>query len=498
MKNIIALFLTVCIFSACKKDFLKEEPKGQLLPEGFFKTNASLELAVTGMYSTFNLAYNIDEFDAPLMGADDVTTRATNKETYRAFDLFAADNTNERMTDTWKNHYALISATNFVINGYSEAIEATQKERDLAAGQAYFSRAYAYFYLVRVWNRIPLILTNKPDYTVIKSEPQKVYDLIISDLTKAENLLPNNWNEVPFKIGIAPTTGSAKALLASVYLNMAGYPLKDISKYALAATKAKEVIDNSEVYGYRLLTDFDELWRDKKFNSEIVFGLIYNNTSSANVFADLNVRAPFPTQPEEEGGWDDYFAEINFFNNFPAGPRKDATFQTVIRKSAISTISWQQGVQKHPYYKKMRAANGEGNLTTPWEFVNWMSSRTNMLIRYAEVKLIYAEAQAMASGVDASTYKEVNDVRIRAGLTVLPQGLSQTAFRDSVVQERAWEFAGNEMCSRWYDLVRLERVEQANANRHPDEMPLTNQPTKSRYFAPIPAIELQLNPNLAN
>ncbi len=34
-------------------------------------------------------------------------------------------------------------------------------------------------------------------------------------------------------------------------------------------------------------------------------------------------------QPGDDGeGWDEYFSEINFFNAFPAGPRKDATFQT--------------------------------------------------------------------------------------------------------------------------------------------------------------------------
>ena len=85
------------------------------------------------------------------------------------------------------------------------------------------------------------------------------------------------------------------------------------------------------------------------------------------------------------------------------------------------------------------------------------------LIRYAHVLLIYAEAQARANGsADSDAYDAVNAIRQRAGLAPL-SGLSNTDFINSVVQERAWEFAGE--YTRWFDLVRLEMVESANANK---------------------------------
>jgi len=129
-------------------------------------------------------------------------------------------------------------------------------------------------------------------------------------------------------------------------------------------------------------------------------------------------------------------------------------------------------------------------------YFSYASNRTSVVMRYAEVKLIYAEAQAMSSSPDASAYKEINDVRRRAGLADLTPGLSQTAFRDSVVMERAWEFAGPEQGQRWFDLVRLERVEVANSNRHEWELPLVNQPSKLFYFSTIPYQERVINPNL--
>ena len=73
---------------------------------------------------------------------------------------------------------------------------------------------------------------------------------------------------------------------------------------------------------------------------------------------------------------------------------------------------------------------------------NWAGSRTIYMMRYAEVLLTYAEAKAMSASPDATAYNAINAVRHRAGLTDLQPGLSQTAFRDSVVAERGWEFAG--------------------------------------------------------
>lgn len=60
-------------------------------------------------------------------------------------------------------------------------------------------------------------------------------------------------------------------------------------------------------------------------------------------------------------------------------------------------------------------------------------------------------------------------------------------FGDSVIMERAREFAGGEpIISRWLDLVRLERVKEVAAERGSQEFPLAKSPTKDDYFMPIP------------
>lgn len=179
----------------------------------------------------------------------------------------------------------------------------------------------------------------------------------------------------------------------------------------------------------------------------------------------------------------------------------DATFKTNMKTPDGINLTWEQTVQKHPYYNKMTYANGSNpinyydNYQDPYYF-SFSSNRTTVLMRFAEVKLIYAEAKAMSASPDATAYQQINDVRMRAGLPNLIAGLSQSAFRDSVVAERAWEFAGPENGQRWFDLVRLEMVESANSNRHANELPLQRAPSKQDYFAPIPFKEKLLNPTL--
>ena len=117
------------------------------------------------------------------------------------------------------------------------------------------------------------------------------------------------------------------------------------------------------------------------------------------------------------------------------------------------------------------------------------------MLRYAHVLLIYAEAQARAIGTpSAEAYTALNQVRSRAGLSDL-SNLTTEGFIDAVVNERAWEFAG-EGTTRWFDLLRLEKVEAANANKHPADLKPIGEITKADYWFPIPLTDASINPNL--
>jgi hypothetical protein len=496
MKKYLLVILVAVSIASCSKDSLHEQN------DEFFKSTEELDKRVTEMYEFLNLMFNDPREYCYYLGGDDVTSNpAMNSGYYMVFDLFAPRSGGwyGNSYTFWYSCYNSISQTSTIIMNLEKAEsnpKIPESRRQSALGQAYFIRGLTNYFLTRIWGEIPLITDpNVSDYNKNASFTE-IYDLIVSDLNKAESILPDNWKNDPDATELEkstyyarPTTGSAKALLASVYLNMAGFPLKEISNYSLAVAKAKEVIDNKSKYGYDLLPGFADLWLNaNNINKETVFGCFYNRQVDPAVsFAMTNMVCPLVHKPANlGGGWGDLYAELAFFDEFPSGPRKDATFLTEAQKSpADQPIPWQDFRSQHPHFKKWLDIEGF-SYDNMDQYIDWRSSRTIMIIRYAEVLLTYAESKAMSDGPDASAYEAINHVRNRAGLSDLIPGLTATTFRDSVIKERKWEFAGNEPNSRWFDMVRTETVESATSVRDPEETPLMNQPDKSFYFAPAP------------
>ncbi|CAL1519341.1 RagB/SusD family nutrient uptake outer membrane protein [Chitinophaga sp. MM2321] len=486
MKKVLYILVLIAA-SACNKE-LKENPEGQLIGDDALGTIEGLQTALTGVYQPLKNGYSSGfgtaNLNATIMGSDDITTHpASNKQELREMDQFAANSTNTRISAIWLGCYKAIQNANNVIDNY-EKVSGEVATLNQIGGEAYFLRAFSYFWLVRLWGNIPLITTSKYNtdlLAVTKSTPAAVYALIESDLKKAETLMKD--------IKPAPgraSAGTAKSLLAEVYLTEGGYPMKDASKYALAAAKAKEVIDNKTKYGFNLVPDLATLWTGTSASNntpEDVFTLQFCNSCG-----NPSTLYGKSCMPGDESGWDDYFAEITFFNNFPEGKRKDITFYTVF-KTANGDVNWQNGQTQHPYYNKFRV-----NTPTP----GFLTSGTDLsvkLLRYAQVLLTYAEAEARSSGTpSADAYNAVNLIRRRAGLNDLQPDLSGQAFADSIVNERAWELAGE--YTRWFDLQRLELVESANSHKAADDLKPIGTITKEKYWLPIPYNETQLNPNL--
>lgn len=477
------LYIIAAIFLAtgCSKQ-LTEEPQGLVIGSEGLSSEAGLEAALTGAYGSllvpWESGFTTVSQIAMCMGGDDLTTHpGSNKEEFREYDRFSVSSLNSRMVPIWRGCYKAIQSTTNIINNYAGVTDGNEATIKVIVGEAYFVRALCYYYLTRFWGAVPIIPSEKysSEYlTLGKSQPAEVYKLIEADLAKAEEWVPNT-RRAPGR----PNKGAVKALLADVYLTEGGWPIKDQSKYALAAAKAKEVIDNKALYAIDLYQGG--------------FLKIFAGGTSEDVFAfytrgqwiTYNSFYGLSTMPEDEGGWSDFFPEIKFFNDFPEGTRKEATFSTSF-VVAGNTIPWQNTSTKHPYYKKFTIQSGTK--------ATYMSNNPIIMIRYAHVLLTYAEAQARSGNApDEAAYTALNAVRVRAGLTEL-SGLSPADFINAVIAERKWEFAGE--WSRWFDLVRLEKVEEANAVKDPADMMPTGTITKTQYTLPIPGADAQVNPNL--
>lgn len=473
------------------KGYLEEDTTGLLYGGNVLSTQDGLESALTGAYrglgNQWTYGFLHPSANAAVLGADDVTTHpASNKADWREFDQFNVSTTNQRSGAVYNGCYKAIQGANNVINNYSKTA-GTQATINIIAGEAFFIRGFSYYWLTRFYGNIPLVTAGEYSadlLTIKKSTPAEVYALIVEDLKKAETMLPNTRRD-PGR----PNAGSAKAFLADVYLTMAGWPLKQTDKYDLAAAKAKEVIDNRATYGFALMPTFAEVFANDPAVATIAESVFQINGFTGGS-GTANATYGNTTMPGEEGGWDDMFAELNFFKNFPEGPRKDATFRTQFGLGA-TTIPWQNSLTKHPYYKKWYI---KGNIVTS------SISLPSVMMRYPHVLTVYAEAKARGTGgPDQAAYDALNAVRLRglpSGSKALSaaDGLTAAQFADAVVQERAWEFACER--TRWFDLVRLEQVEAANAAKSPDDLQPIKAITKANYWFPLPYTDTSINPNL--
>ena len=488
MKKITCILLAFPLLwgLGCKK-FLDEDLTGKVVGDAVLSTQDGLEAALTGAYKGLGYTWTYGFFHgtatAVTMGGDDITTHpGSNKQEFREFDQFNVSADNSRSSQLYQGCYKTIQGANNVIENYENTVGDEQVIHAIA-GEAYFLRAFAYYWLVRLYGKIPLITSPKFSLdllTISATDAPDIYSLIESDLKEAIDLLPDQKRDYG-----RPNKGTALAFLADVYLTEGGWPIKDASKYGLAAATAKQVIDDHEKYGFAFPATYAEVFENdpsQNGTAADVFDITANKGNGTASDANYGSAA----MPEDIGGWSDFFSELDFFYDFPAGPRKDVTFRTTFKKADGTVLDWKATTTKHPYY---------GKFWIKGDVITSSSSLPLVMMRYAHVLLIYAEAKARESGPDADAYTYLNKVRQRGGEGPIPQGsLSAAAFADSVVQERAWEFAGER--SRWFDLVRLEMVEAVNMHKNPGDLQPKGTITKDQYTIPLPFSETSANPNL--
>ena len=473
---------------------LEEDPSISQLAPGSYSTQAELELGVTGLYGRLRNAAQWSTFVVAGWAGDDITThKVSNKADFREYDQRVVSPLNARSASNWRDIYAVIRAANNVIANSAELQLPDQDAQNRLVGEAYFIRGVMYHTLTRIHGRVPLQLEPDPVPDLFRASQAEVYQQIESDLLEAERLLPAIYPGV--NAGAPrPNSGSARALLARLYMDWAGFPEKDQSKYSDAASSAKQVIDNADSHGFALVDDLEMLWSlDNRFNEESIWTIAYcvpcNNHNRK--YGKLG-------HPSDLKGWQETFAEIRFFEDFPEGPRKEATYRT--------EYDWENfSDQTNPVFKKIVGPEGDISLN------DFNTNRNDYFMRFAEVLLIYAEATGRSGGSSADAFEALNMIRRRAeglpfseanaDVDVTSGDLAELAFT-----ERKWELAGEWL--RWFDLVRMERVEEALSQRAPREStnaagelltvsnPIIGSLGTDNYFAPIPAAEVELNPNL--
>lgn len=290
------LLLTILISAtSCERDFLKEELTTQRSTD-FYNTEAGIQSLVNGAYqrvfrtpfstevqfSTTN--YGTDEFH---IGGDGSNAPWNNYDgSFKS--IVTTTNSNTIAANAqWDNLYVGISLANQIIKSATEITSTNDAIKKKALGEGHFMRGFSYLRLVRQYGGVPLKLdvSTTVELEFTRATAEQVYTQVVTDLTKAYELLDN--------VGPSPariTKDAAAHYLAKALLSRASEINDGWNSSTKAADLAKVVSLSDEVIGrHPLAANFQDLWRYTKPNDvneslpELIFSTQFTGDLSASM-----------------------------------------------------------------------------------------------------------------------------------------------------------------------------------------------------------------------
>lgn len=207
-------------FTACNLD---EEPYGFYSEDNFYKSPEDAKAAINYAYATLTyLEYSRALVFLGDMPTEILTTKSDAATDNQALNLWKTDNfkTNGTLMNFFKYSYIAINRANAVIKKLP-GTDMPEALRNQYMGEAYFLRAYNYYYLSCNFGLVPIhkgvVETLEQTSAPLASNMDELYEMIIGDLKLAEELMP---------VYSTPTMGrvdkvAAQALLAKAYLTIA-------------------------------------------------------------------------------------------------------------------------------------------------------------------------------------------------------------------------------------------------------------------------------------
>ena len=508
----IAALALVLTSLACN-DLLNEDPKGFTTTDTFFQTGADLNSATIAIYNSMRGLQGQDQWTTPELASDQ--TRADHREpnagTYGP-DYLDWDAVTGRTGSYWGTCYAMITRANLVLaKGPGIATtDAQTKAYNLA--EARFMRGYAYFWLTKVYDGVPLLLTPEAqaNQRPTRAPYEQVQQAAIQDLTAAAAGLPVTW---PSSDGYGNLTegrvtkGAAQMALADLYLWRSSFLQKN--EWQLASDWADSVIA-SGVWG--LNADYMSTFRPSNKGNREMLLVITNSgatTNTRSLFQLFYFPRDWGLDQGQGGGWGLIHPTDWFYNSYLAGDyRRDTGLDDTTRAAYVGGGCGVSGLCATPLgdgpmpFKYHKSDNG----------ANWtLNDVDTPLYRYAETLLIYAEAQNEL-GNTGTALQYLNMVRARArngrgsesraephDYGTAGEPTDQASVRDAIYTERSWELAFE--AKRWFDLVRRDSREpgywQNSLKSHdPDSFAHEDPPATYKKRFPIPQGQIDANPSL--
>ena len=416
-------------------------------------------------------------------------------------DLYTYDRNYWMYNSVWKNLYSDV----LVMHSTMEEIE---KYREFASDKAladqYIAevkvmRAYQLLMLSRTWGSIFITTSSDPADLLVAtvSTKDEVMQHIVKQMEEAIPLLPdkrpNERADVPG--GITKYTALAVQAMANL----------ELKNYQGVASATSQIIASNK---FSLKSDFYQLFKTPgKLDNENLLEFQASDfgqpsgTSISHLFATYGPADWTPAVANAGGGWGFYEPSLKYIK-FMLDRNETVRLET----SVIFTPRGITEIKKDPKYATLPAwisnTTRDGDLFKDFEREMFLSgkhylpskqlisgrqdygsNKNFIVIRYAEVLLMHAEALTRgATGTGMTSEQAVNAVRTRAGLPALT-GVNTAQVMDEKYAELAMEWG-----TRFYDMVRLENYTALSYDGRTF--------AANKVFLPYPQEQVDLIPNL--
>ena len=442
---------------------------------------------------------------------DGLGSNATNTSSERGNMNYNMDPGWSKISGVWDAEYGIIEDANQIIEGIRSSATLTagganQKSMERSLGEALTIRAMVYFDLVRIFGDIPFKReASKSDLSnayLEKTDRDVIMDSLMNDLDEAIEYLP--WADQATGYTTERTTkGYAHALLAQIAMTRAGYAIREKSKdgYETASysdatypTQRPAAADRKALYE-RALKHWSAIINDNTHNLNPSFEnewYLINQLSLDKTYHENLFEIPFGENVTGELGYtvgvrmNGVTTEYGYGNSSgkmkvtapllysydKKDTRRDITCANFeIKQDGSNTI--ESMLKNAPFgmyvgkwdARKMNNTWLQNNLKATAKHTTGINP---VKMRYSQVLLYYAEClNELAGGPDAhytgdagltarEALKEVHtrafDANHKTEAAAYVDALTADNFFDALVQENAWEFAGETI--RKYDLIR--------------------------------------------
>ena len=503
IKNILLTGAAALALTSCN-DYLEVDAPSAYSEDFVFGQKSEIERALNGVYAQAtvgDLYGNAYQLTFNLNSDVDVVITSSGSHSHSTYARFDCDEQGSEIQKFWTAAYNLIEYANkfigsaensaFYVNKYNDP-EWKQDAQVLQwIGEAKCLRAMIYHDLVVMFGDVPFTFTpasRRAEYIIPITDRQEVQDTIIKDL-KAISPYMSSTKSVTVE---RCSKEFAQALIARIALTAGGYSLRP-DKTSTKSYGTMKRPDNYADY-YKIARDYaDSVISAGTHDLKAEYQDVFVNECNYQVINDDDPIFEFPFAKEATGNtgyiqgpkYDSYENKTTGVWGECKGNARLHAFYRFLFRTGDKRREFVNGLWYYTYrmdtngnqvdsiiifndysvfnnkWSKLWTAEGSalGSGSTGSTGINYP------YMRYADVLLMYAEAANELDGgpTDPNAVAYLTKVHSRAftdgdAAFITAAQASKDAFQQAVLDERKWEFAGEN--SRWRDLVRTNKYSE--------------------------------------